>query len=58
MTGYMKVLLDGLKSWLAQRDITTLERVRGSMNQANIADATAFARANYIRILQGYQPNW
>jgi dihydroorotate dehydrogenase (fumarate) len=57
-TGYMKVLLDGLKSWLAQRDITTLERVRGRMNQANIADATAFARANYIRILQGYQPNW
>jgi dihydroorotate dehydrogenase (fumarate) len=53
-TGHMKVLLDGLKSWLAARDLTTLDSIRGRMSQRNVADKTAFARANYIRVLQGY----
>jgi len=53
-TGYMKVLLNGLTSWLAARDLTKLDSIRGRMSQVNIADKTAFARANYIRVLQGY----
>ena len=52
--GHMKVLLDGLKSWLAARDLENLGRVRGRLSQRNISDPSAFARANYIRILQGY----
>jgi dihydroorotate dehydrogenase (fumarate) len=54
---YMKVLLDGLKTWLAARDLDTLDRIRGRLSQRNITDPTAFARANYIRVLQGYQPD-
>lgn len=50
---HMKALVDGLARWLGARD-TALDRIRGSMNQRNIADKTAFARANYIRTLQGY----
>jgi dihydroorotate dehydrogenase (fumarate) len=53
---YMKVLLDGLAGWLAVRDLDTLDRVRGRLSQRNIADPAAFARANYIRVLQGYEP--
>jgi dihydroorotate dehydrogenase (fumarate) len=56
--GYMSVLLDGLRNWLAERDLTALDRVRGRMSQRNIPDATAFVRANYIRVLQGYEPRW
>ena len=52
--GHMKVLLDGLESWLAARDLSSLDRIRGPMSQRNIADQTAFARANYIKVLQGY----
>ena len=51
---HMKVLLDGLTGWLAERDLSTLDQVRGRMSQRNLADKTAFARANYIRVLQGY----
>jgi dihydroorotate dehydrogenase (fumarate) len=51
---HMKVLLDGLTSWLAARDLTTLDSIRGRMSQRNIPDKTAFARANYITVLQGY----
>jgi dihydroorotate dehydrogenase (fumarate) len=52
--GHMKVLLDGLTSWLTARDLTKLDSIRGRMSQRNIADKAAFARANYIRVLQGY----
>ena len=55
--GQMKTLLDGLESWLAARDLDRLDRIRGRMSQRNIADPTAFERANYIRVLQGYQEN-
>jgi len=50
----MKVLLDGVASWLAARDLNTLDSIRGRMSQRKVADKTAFARANYIRVLQGY----
>ena len=55
--GYMKVLLDGLKSWLTARDLDTLDRIRGRLSQCNITDPAAFVRANYIRVLQGYLPD-
>jgi len=52
---HAKLLLDGLEEWLRARDLDSLERIRGRMSQRNIADATAFERANYIKILQGYK---
>ena len=52
--GHMKVLLDGLKSWLGTRDLHSLDRVRGRLSQCQIANPAAFARANYIRVLQSY----
>lgn len=51
---HMKALVDGLTDWLAARDLASPARVRGSMSQRKIADKTAFARANYIKVLQGY----
>lgn len=51
---HMGTLLDGLKSWLAARGLDTLDGVRGVLSQRNVADPTAFERANYVRILQSY----
>jgi dihydroorotate dehydrogenase (fumarate) len=39
---HMKVLLDGLESWLAARNLDTLDAVRGRLSQ----------RTNYIKMLQ------
>ncbi|MGO9061499.1 MAG: hypothetical protein ACLQU2_29605 [Candidatus Binataceae bacterium] len=55
---YMKTLLDGLKSWLEARGLDSLDSVRGRMSQRNMPDSKVFERANYIRALQSYQPNW
>ena len=52
--GHMKKLLDGLTATLAARGVGALDEIRGRMSQRNVADPTAFERANYINLLQGY----
>ena len=52
--GHMRTLLDGLSALLTARGIRSLEQIRGRMSQKNVKDPTLFERANYIRILQGY----
>ncbi|MEO8318978.1 MAG: dihydroorotate dehydrogenase-like protein [Bradyrhizobium sp.] len=54
--GHIATMLSGLETWLEAREFTSLERVRGIMNQRNVRDPQAFERANYIKILQGYRP--
>ena len=51
---YMKTLLDGLTAWLDVRDVDSVSRIRGRMSRHAMSDATAFERANYIKILQGW----
>ncbi|WP_426191590.1 dihydroorotate dehydrogenase-like protein [Massilia sp. DWR3-1-1] len=53
--GHMRTLVDGLKQWLAQRDMDDLTRMRGLLAQGNCARPEEYQRANYIDILQGYQ---
>jgi dihydroorotate dehydrogenase (fumarate) len=50
---HMRVLHAGLRAWLAARDVSVGE-IRGRMSRNRLTDATAFERANYIRILGGW----
>jgi dihydroorotate dehydrogenase (fumarate) len=52
--GHMRTLVEGLSALLAARQIDTLEDIRGRMSQRNLQNPTAFERANYIQMLQGY----
>ena len=54
--GYMATLVLGLERWLTARDFQSLDEVRGLMSQQRVGDPMAFERANYIKILQGYEP--
>jgi dihydroorotate dehydrogenase (fumarate) len=54
--GHMRTLHDGLVGWLESRG-TTLSAMRGKMSLRRVKDPTAFQRANYIRILQGWRPD-
>jgi dihydroorotate dehydrogenase (fumarate) len=53
---HMAHLLAGLEAWLDAREFASLDEVRGLLSQKQIADPTAYERANYIKILQGYEP--
>jgi dihydroorotate dehydrogenase (fumarate) len=53
--GHVKSLLDGLTRWLDAREIASVSNIRGTMSRRRIGDPTAFERANYIQILQGWK---
>ena len=52
---HIGTLVDGLCEWMAERDFASLEQMKGVMSQRNVADPSAFERANYIRVLESYQ---
>jgi dihydroorotate dehydrogenase (fumarate) len=52
---YMKSLVDGLSQWLEAREVGSVADIRGKLSQQNVRDPTAFERANYVHILQGWQ---
>ncbi len=52
---YLQRLLEGLTDWLLEHDYSTLEDLRGCMSLDRVPDATAYERANYIRILEEFE---
>ena len=53
--GYLRQLRDELSSWLEAHEYESLRQMQGSMNLAKSPDPTAYQRANYIQILQGWK---
>jgi dihydroorotate dehydrogenase (fumarate) len=53
--GHIKMLVDGLTQWLDAREVASIDNIRGKMSHRRISDPTAFERANYIQILQGWK---
>jgi dihydroorotate dehydrogenase (fumarate) len=52
--GHMKELLVGLQTWLDARNLESLASIRGRMSHLNVADSSAFDRANYIKTVRSY----
>jgi dihydroorotate dehydrogenase (fumarate) len=52
--GYMSTLVDGLRAWMEEREIASLDDMRGMMSLLRSHDQSAYSRANYIRILGHY----
>lgn len=51
---HLGVVLDGVRAWLEERGYESVEQLKGSVSQANVADPEAFARANYMQMLVDY----
>jgi dihydroorotate dehydrogenase (fumarate) len=51
---HMGGLLRGLIDWLDAHDFGGIRDIRGKLSHRNVADPSAFERANYISILQGW----
>lgn len=51
--GHLETMHDDLRAWMRRMKFDSVAAFKGRMNQKNIADPTAFERANYIRILEG-----
>jgi dihydroorotate dehydrogenase (fumarate) len=53
---YMTTLVNGLGRWLDEREVASLDDVRGMMSQRRSVAYDVYTRANYLRILEDYTP--
>jgi dihydroorotate dehydrogenase (fumarate) len=54
---YARTLLSGLNEWMEEYEYSSLNQMRGAMSQKNVADPAAFERANYMKILNSWDPH-
>ena len=52
---HLSLILASLTHWLEEHEYESVEQMRGTMNLKHCPDATAFERANYLRILKSWQ---
>ena len=55
---YLTTLRDGLRTWMEMHRYVSVAQMKGSMSQRNVADPTAFERANYIKTLESYKGDY
>ena len=53
---YIGTLIDGLRRWLDEREVGSVDRIRGIMSWRQSPARDAYTRENYLRILEGYTP--
>lgn len=53
--GQVTKILQGIESWLVEKEYESLAQMKGSMSHAAIAEPAAFERANYIKALNAYK---
>jgi len=51
------VILDDAVAWMEAHEYESVAQMQGSMSQQNVADPTAFERANYMKVLQSWRPD-
>jgi dihydroorotate dehydrogenase (fumarate) len=51
---HVTTLVDGLRTWMADREYRSVEQLTGSVSQAAVRDPDAFERANYLDTLTRY----
>lgn len=53
---YLSELLASVHEWLEVHEYESVAQLKGSMSQRNAQEPAAFLRANYIDVLDNYQP--
>lgn len=48
-------ILEHMTEWMEENEYNSVEEMRGAMSSASVSNPSAFERANYIRILQGFR---
>jgi len=51
---HVAVVLGEIQAWMEERGYASVDQLRGSMSQANIANPVAFARANYAHLVTSF----
>jgi dihydroorotate dehydrogenase (fumarate) len=51
---HLTSVLDGVRDWLDEYGYDSVEQLKGSVSQINVADPVSYARANYMQMLVNY----
>jgi dihydroorotate dehydrogenase (fumarate) len=51
-------VLKGMEEWMAAHEYESVTQMRGSMSQGAVADPAAFERANYMKVLNSFNPEF
>jgi dihydroorotate dehydrogenase (fumarate) len=49
-------ILTGMEEWMTEREYVSVQQMRGSMSQGAVAEPAAFERANYMKVLNSFNP--
>lgn len=50
-------ILHGMEQWLEESPYESVEQMKGVLSQRHAGDASAYARANYLQLLDSYLPD-
>ena len=50
-------ILTGMEEWLVAHEYESIKQMRGSMSQGAVAEPAAFERANYMKVLNSFNPD-
>jgi dihydroorotate dehydrogenase (fumarate) len=53
----IQYILTGMEEWLVAHDYESIKQMRGSMSQGAVAEPAAFERANYMKVLNSFNPD-
>ena len=53
----IQYILTGMEEWLVAHDYESVKQMRGSMSQGAVAEPAAFERANYMKVLNSFNPD-
>jgi dihydroorotate dehydrogenase (fumarate) len=56
--GRLQEILVDLERWLIEYEYESIEQLKGSLSQVNCAEPAAFERANYMRVLSSFAPDY
>lgn len=55
--GRLTDILNEVGQWMDDHEYTSIRQMQGSMSQKNVAEPTAFERANYMKVLHSWRPD-
>jgi dihydroorotate dehydrogenase (fumarate) len=56
-TPAVQQILSGMEAWMTEHEYTSVHQMRGSMSQGAVAEPAAFERANYMKVLNSFNPD-
>jgi dihydroorotate dehydrogenase (fumarate) len=51
-------ILLGMEEWMTEHEYESVTQMRGSMSQGAVAEPASFERANYMKVLSSYNPEF